>query len=113
MKKTFEFVRNGFNDVLQGTWQGEFIREVKEGFPNEKWPRVYRKDEVSILQPITEEFLPAWTMVYTSHGKKGCIIRPQQRDENGILHPAMVQIGDSMNFSQVPIWQDQLLKAIK
>lgn len=114
--KVYEIVPKGTTFLYTAVKQGKYFRhwdkrDNKASLSNAIW----LQSECEILPAITdtEEFLPAWTMVYTSHGKKGVIISPQQRDYNGELHPAIVQIGEHYDFIQVPIWQDQLLKAIK
>lgn len=112
--KTFEFIRNGSNAIYKGTMQGKVIRRVNDD--NTLADYAYRANEVEILSPITEEFLSKYTEVYTSHGNWGWIMNSQYRDEKGILHPAQVFIlneGKPNKCSVVPIWENQLVKAIR
>lgn len=113
--KIYEIVPKGFSSVVHAIKQGKYYRHwsKRTGTPCDS---IWLQSEVEVLPAITEEFLPKYTEVYTSHGKWGWILEPQHRDEKGELHPAKVFILKQNGFIYgkiVPIWQDQLLKVIK
>lgn len=108
--KIYEIVPKGFSSVIHAVKQGKYYRGWSTSI-NKPYDSLWLQSECEVLPAITEEFLPTGTHVYTSHGKEGCIIIPQKRDESGVLHPAKVHIYSIKTW--VPIWEDQLIKAIK
>jgi len=111
--KTFEFIRNGSNAIYKGTMQGKVIRRINDD--NTFADYAYRANEVEILTPITEEFLPTGTEVWTSHGNFGVIATAQYYDAIGNLQPAQVIVYKNNKYlvGMHPIWENQLVKAIK
>lgn len=112
--KIYEIVTSGgiFVDAVK---QGRYFRQWSVT-ANQPLPTIWLQSECEVLPPITEEFLPLYTNVYTSHGNWGWIIKSQYRDNKGELHPAQVFIlnaDNPLHCKVVPIWENQLVKAIK
>jgi len=113
--KIYEIVLKGSCTVFYAVKQGKYFRGWSKT-KQEVYDALWLPEEVEVLPAIVEEFLPVGTEVYTSHGNWGWIINSQHRDEKGELHPAKVFILKQDGFIYgkiVPIWQNQLLKAIK
>lgn len=113
--KIYEIVPKGFTSVVYAVKQGKYYRGWSTSI-NRPYDSLWLQSECELLPDITEEFLPKYTNVYTSHGNWGWIMNSQYRDEKGILHPAQVFIlneGKPNKCSVVPIWENQLVKAIR
>lgn len=115
--KIYEIVPKGTTFLYTAIKQGKYFRhwdkrDNKASLSNAIW----LQSECEVLPPLTEEFLPVGTHVITSHFNYGIINESQFRDENGILHPAKVGIATD-DFAGIkgiyPIWENQLIKAIK
>lgn len=110
--KIYEIVPKGTTFLYTAVKQGKYFRhwdkrDNKASLSNAIW----LQSECEVLPTIDEEFLPIGTEVYTSHGNKGLIYGQQYRDEKGNLHPAVVLVYKINTW--VPIWENQLVKAIK
>lgn len=109
--KIYEIVPKGSRTVFHAVKQGKYFRGWSKT-KQEVYDLLWLQSEVEVLPSITEEFLPAGTQVYTSHGNFGVIFQSQFRDRKGTLQPALVLLENGGNYF-TPIWQDQLVKAIK
>ena len=109
--KIYEIVPKGSHTVFHAVKQGKYFRGWSKT-KQEVYDALWLPEEVEVLPAIVEEFLPVGTEVYTSHGNNGEIIQSQYRDENGTLHPAVVYIRKH-DVGFVPIWENQLVKAVR
>lgn len=113
--KIYEIVPKGSHTVFHAVKQGKYFRGWSKT-KQEVYDTLWLPEEVEVLPPITEEFLPKYTDVYTSHGNRGWILEPQHRDEKGELHPAKVFLIMQHGYVYgkiVPIWENQLVKAVR
>ena len=109
--KIYEIAVPGRGTIAYAVKQSKYFRQWNKE-KNTVYDSIWLQSECEVLPPITEEFLPVGTEVWTSHGNNGEIIQSQYRDENGTLHPAVVYIRKH-DVEFVPIWENQLVKAVR